>query len=216
MSPAEQIAKLDEAFLELIVVDPGSTPDQNARANIHAYLVLSHAILEEHVESVFHEYFQRVLSRLDDDMVPRACLALVYSVADRAAREDKTGYLKRSVRHETKRLGTALLSKTIKSNNGLKTTNIENLAQAAGVAWKEFDDALSTHLANLENLGAKRGDAGHLSPFSAQLTEVVHPEQVREWVGNGVSAVLAIEAFLKELLGPNDAPADTGGELLRE
>lgn len=212
MSPAEQIAKLDGAFLQSVVVEAGATPDETSRANIHAYLVLSHAILEEHIESIFDGYFQRALSLLDKDLVPRACLALVYSVADRAARDDKTSYLKRSVRHETERLGRPLLVKAIKSNNGLKPANIENLAQAAGLAWGEFDDALSTHLANLQNLGVKRGDAGHLSPFSAQLTEVVHPEQVREWVGNGVSAVAAIEEFLGRVLPADESMTEAEGQ----
>lgn len=211
MSPAEQIAKLDDAFLKSVTIDVGETPDENSRANIHAYLVLSHAILEEHIESVFDEYFERAVKCLDGNLVPKASLALVYSVADRASRDDKTPYLKRSVRHEVERLGKPLLAKAIRSNNGLKPANIENLAQAAGVAWGEFDDALSTHLANLQNLGVKRGDAGHLSPFSAQLTEVVHPEQVREWVSNGVSAVAAIESFLLQALPPNEADADTEG-----
>lgn len=199
MTPDEQIAKLDEAFLKSISIDAGTVPDQTTRANLHAYLVLSHAVMEEHIESLFESYFQRLLSHLDDEKIPRACLTLAYSVADRASATDKLSYHKRSVRHEIERLGAPILAKAIKSNNGLKQNNVESLAQAAGVSWNEFDDALSTHLANLQSLGVRRGDAGHLSPFSGKLTaieEVIHPSHVREWVNNGLNALVAIEQFL--------------------
>ncbi len=62
---------------------------------------------------------------------------------------------------------------------------------------------LGTELADLENPGSMRGEAGHLSPYtesSVVLTRQDYPKNVREWVESGRDTVLAIITYLDRLI----------------
>jgi hypothetical protein len=83
----------------------------------------------------------------------------------------------------------------------LKEKNIKKLAEGLGVQWGDIETHLTNQLADLDTLGAKRGEAGHLSPFSPKtlaLTEQAYPADARAWVEAGRDAILALKAFLAE------------------
>ena len=90
----------------------------------------------------------------------------------------------------------------IKKNHGVKQYNLKQLARYLGITWDAFENANTFQVVQLNTLGSKRGEAGHLSPFSDKnegLTEDIGPDQVREWVGDGVSAVKGIKIYLELL-----------------
>jgi hypothetical protein len=54
-------------------------------------------------------------------------------------------------------------------------------------------------LADLDTLGAKRGAAGHISPFSPNapvLEERTYPSDARGWVEGACDAIHALKRFL--------------------
>ena len=83
--------------------------------------------------------------------------------------------------------------------------------------WGSFEQVLSQELADLTTLGARRGEAGHLSPFSGKaviLNQQEYPEDARRWVRAAGAALARIIRHLDSLIveqQPNTLICDWDG-----
>lgn len=180
------------------------------RASVNAYLVLAHAVLEEQLEEVFERHFDRLASWLIADMVPLETARLVYAVRGWITEELNLPYKKRALHKQVAVASRKDFGKQVRLNNGLKFENVHALAKLVGVQWDEFEDHLSDELADLSNLGVKRGAAGHLSPFTDKVTALTandDPDEIRRWVEAGRQAVARIEAYLDSLVRSQQPPS---------
>ena len=171
-----------------------------SRMAVNAFVVLAHACIEEFIEDLFMTYATTVSQAASEGVSHRDYAALAYSAGSNA--KDKASFRARSIEH-VMRSALEFVGRQVAANHGVKASNIERLAECAGLDWTEFDNALSGAIADLTTLGAKRGDAGHLSPFTTKsvfLSDIDGPEDVVRWVDEGVTAARAIEAYLEGLL----------------
>lgn len=207
MRAVDQVAKLESAFLWSISSQFPDLLDDSENANLHAFLVLSHAVLEEDIEAAFEEYFDELSRQLGEDRVPVAGLLLAYAIAEQVSTEKKIAYKKRHTVSFVQKCGRDVLEKVIRSNNGLKEQNLEKLARAVGLHWEDFEQSLGTAIADLNTFGSKRGSSSHLSPFSSKVTSItgqLDPEDVKRWVSDAVAGVNAIRAHLLSLISSTD------------
>lgn len=219
MDAAAQIETLEGAFLSSIETEFPDPLTERERANLHAYLVLAHSVLEEEIESAFEEYFNQVAATMNGDMVPKAAVLLTYAVRDRVAEKAQVAYKTRDVLQFVQGKGRTVIESAINSNNGIKTNNVKSLAEAVGIHWTLFEQTVSTALLDLDTLGTKRGSSSHLSPFSPKTTSITSsfdPDDVRKWVQDGVAASSAIRTHLTECVTtPHPPPQGSPSRQLR-
>jgi hypothetical protein len=172
--------------------------------------------LEEHLELGFERHFERLLRWLGSPVVPLEVARMTFALPELLSSGQIPTYKKRSLVGLQKAARQAYQGK-LKANNGLKTDNIQALAKFIGVDWSELDAYLNQSLIDLDTLGVKRGEAGHMSPYTdrgVQLTRHDYPENVREWVNGGRDAVVAVLSYLDMVLDdqlPTTLLADRDG-----
>lgn len=201
MDLVQQLDHLDITLLGTVVNQFPDPLTDAERAQVHAYLVLAHAVLEEHLETIFLTYFDTLCSWLSEDLVPVECLRFTYAVTQQI-QPGSVAYRKRDTIKTLLALGRAEFEKRLTQNNGLKTQNVESMASLVGFDWPTFEAAFNIELADLDTLGVKRGAAGHLSPYTSRVNAIAAsdgPEQIREWVNNARVAVEAIARYLAAL-----------------
>lgn len=193
---------LDSTLLSSVTTQFPDPLTESEKAQVHAYLVLAHAVLEEYIESIFSRHFDRLCSWLGADLVPAECVRFSYAVAEMIP-SGSVSYRKRNTYQLIRSLGRKEFQSNLDKNHGLKTGNIEKLAQLIGVDWMGLEDALNSYLADLNTLGSKRGSAGHLSPYTEKVTAISisdGPDDVRRWVRDGRDAAVALERYLDSLV----------------
>ena len=202
MDFVEQIEHIDKAFLSQVKTEFPTHLTEHEKTVTHAYLVLSHAVIEEQLELVFERHLQRLQAWSGSDVVPLDVARFAFAAGNWIPQKTEPSYKKRSL---TGLLGSNIvnreIARTIKNNNGVSPENVEGLAKLTGLDWPDFEQRLSSELADLKTLTSKRGEAGHLSPFTPNaegLSWQDYPENVREWVGGGRDAVIAIQNHLRE------------------
>lgn len=202
MELKEQLDHLDAALIANVQSTSLTPLSERERAQVNAYLVLAHAVLEEHLESMFLDHFDRLVAHFSNSMVPIECIRLAFAVAELTPEIVGTAYKKRDVVALVQNLGRKRFETRLNTNHGIKTTNIETIAKGVGLDWQSFEDALSEAIADLNTLGAKRGSAGHLSPFTDRVTSIkeeITPDDVRAWVTAAQEALTKIETHLKQI-----------------
>jgi len=200
---ASQVALLDKMLLSDVKTEFPYPLANEEKVAVSAYLLLAHACIEEYAEGIFLDHFDRLGELSRSPITPRAVVQLGFAVA--LSLPEAT---RKTMAYKTRTLEGALnagrknyLGSFVKKNDGLKEKNIQKLAEGVGVQWGDIETRLNSQLADLDTLGAKRGEAGHLSPFSPKtltLTEQAYPADARAWVEAGRDAVLALKAFLTE------------------
>ncbi|WP_162625632.1 hypothetical protein [Mycolicibacterium llatzerense] len=206
MDLQEQLHHLDQTLLANVGASFPEPLTEAEKAQVHAYLVLAHAVLEECLEAMFLSHFDSVIGRLGEGLVPIECVRLAYAVADNLPEKIKISYSKRETIKLVQTLGRKEFEGRIRLNHGLKTENVQYLAKGVGLDWCGLEDELSAELADLNTLGVKRGSAGHLSPFTERVTNISAdsgPDDVRLWVEAGRTAVEKLESYLASTLHTN-------------
>lgn len=197
-----QLDNLDKLLLAGVQTQfPDELPDEE-KAMINAYVVLSHAVIEEFIEDLFESHFRRLAGWLVSPMVPAETVGLAYAIAEWLPDDRRSTYKKRSLDATFKAASTALAGQ-LRQNHGIKVSNITTMASLVGVEWQRMDAALNAQLADLTTLGSKRGEAGHLSPYTDRaqaITRLTQPDEVREWVGNARKACIAMRTYLDRLV----------------
>ncbi|WP_142271617.1 hypothetical protein [Mycobacterium sp. AT1] len=205
MELQDQLHHLDGALLGSVQTKFPDSFTEAEKAQLNAYIVLAHAVLEEHLESVFLAHYDRLVAHLSKPTVPIECVRLVFAVAEPIQTTSGTSYQRLNIVEVVRALGRKHLEAKIASNNGLKLANVQTLAKCVGLHWPAFDDALSSELADLTTLGVKRGSAGHLSPYTEKVTSIedsVGIDDVRLWVEAARIAVINVERYLKSIAPP--------------
>jgi len=195
----DQISLLDSSLLAGVKTEFPEVLTDKERAMVHAFLVLSHAVLEERLEEAFVTHFYSLCQWMDDPMVPMEVARLTFAAHEWMTDEFRVAYKKRSIVPQIRAAATRDLQRKVAENHGVKEENVQALSKLLGLDWPSFDNAVGLHLADLNHLGSKRGAAGHLSPFTEKATALSQedtPDDVRAWVQSGVDAVNAIEAYL--------------------
>ena len=199
---AAELDHLDRLLLGTVSTTfPGSlTADE--KATTHAYLVLAHAVLEEYLENTFEAHFERLLGWLCADQVPMEVARLAFAMPEWFPQEFTVAYKKRELAKYMP-LARKEFAKRVRASHGLKSDNVADLARLIGLDWKRLESELNLQLIALDTLGSRRGEAGHLSPFTdkaVSLSNQDYPDNVREWVHGGRDAVEAIASYLDRLL----------------
>ncbi|WP_423462941.1 HEPN domain-containing protein [Promicromonospora sp. MS192] len=202
MNLSAQLDHLDRLLLSGVQVQfPDELPDEE-KAMINAYVVLSHAVIEEFIEDLFEGHFRRLSGWLVSPMVPAETVRLALAIADWLPEKQMPTYKKRTLEGMFKAAKSALVIQ-LRNNHGIKDHNISQMASLVGVDWRSMDAALNAKLADLTTLGSKRGEAGHLSPYTERakaITRQTYPDDVREWVENARKACVAMEEYLDNLV----------------
>lgn len=200
----EQIRLLDETLIGTVETEFPSPLTDAEKAKVRAFLVLSHAVLEEYVELAFERHFDRLCDGMKSERVPSECVRFAFAVGNHISAAE-AGYKNRDTVSLIDGLGRTKFRNIISSNHGLKSSNVQGLAKGVGLHWPSLEDSLNLELNDLDTLGIKRGTAGHLSPFTDKATQISNtdgPDDVRSWVYAGVSAVDALTEYLVGLF-PN-------------
>lgn len=199
MDLVDQVGLLDDLLLTSVDTEFPDPLTERERAAVSAYLVLGHACIEEFLEDAFAEHFNRLAEWLSTPVVPRHAAALLFSIGLRLD-ETEVPYKRRNLKAAVALGSDRYTGGLVRANHGIKPANLKKLVAGVGLDWVIFDQDLSGELADLDTLGSKRGEAGHISPFSGkavEVTEEVYPDTVREWVSNGRDAAIKIERHLK-------------------
>lgn len=198
----EQLDHLDKTLLATVVTQFPAPLTATEKAQVHAYLVLAHAVLEEHLESAFERHFDTLSSWFMGGMVPLECVRLAFAVSQYISK-DQAGFKTRNTPELIRGLGRKEVVRQLGDNNGLKPSNIQSMSKLIGLHWPDLEGALNAELNDLDTLGVKRGAAGHLSPYTAKTTAIAQtdgPDDVRKWVHDGYNAVEALIRYLDSLV----------------
>jgi hypothetical protein len=207
MNLEEQIAVLDQTLLSAVASEFPAEMTPQEQALTHGFLVLAHAVLEEHLEQIFEDYFDALAGCLSKDLVPAEAVAFAFAVGKNSTGSGWPGYkrlnLQSYVKHSIRREFVIQVGR----NHGLKASNVQSLAEQVGIDWVDFEDRLNAQLADLSTLGSKRGSAGHLSPYTIKVTNLTssdYPHDVRKWVQLGIDAINAIRDHLGRVTVKDD------------
>ena len=189
-----ELAVLESRLLADFVTEFPDAPSLEERILVNAYLVLAHACIEEHVEALFQLHADSLVCEDTETTVGRAVAAAVYAwhepAKSKSYRDRKIGDIIKA--------GSAHVTKATQKNNGIKESNIEGLAKAAGVEWPPFDDACNAALIKLGTLGGKRGEVAHVSVSRTQITNTpVYPSDAKTWVWDAVAGASVISDYLE-------------------
>jgi hypothetical protein len=208
-----QLGFLDRQLLAGVTTEFPDPLTDEEKASIRAYLVLSHACIEEFLEDAFSAHFSRLAAWTTKPLVPREVAGFFLAIGLNLKEEKVGPYATRTLRGAAT-AGEAGFAGTVRANNGLKARNLRKLAQGVGLAWAAFESALTNELADLDTLGASRGEAGHLSPFSQKavlISPQIYPDDVRGWVEAGGEAALKIQGYLSRTVEGQVMAIVTGG-----
>ncbi|WP_143181043.1 HEPN domain-containing protein [Glutamicibacter sp. 0426] len=198
-----EIAEIDNTLLSTVTTAPPDPLSADERTRTRAYLLLCHAVLEERIENIFIEHFNRALELISSDKpIPREILPF-YAASMEWGVNFLPTYSKRNwLGFMSNPQALEHVTSVIKKNHGLKMENVRDLAKLVGIEWGVIDDAAGVEMSALTTLGVKRGAAGHTSLFSGNdnsLSGEEYPANVREWVNQAANTVIRIEAVVAEI-----------------
>ena len=198
-----ELAEIEQTLLLTVTTVPPDPLRSEERVLTRAYLLLCHAVLEERVEGIFAAHFQSARALISANKPLPVELLPFYAAALEWGSVVTPTYAKRTwLGFMTSKIAEEHVAGVIRANHGLKETNIRELAKLVGIEWSVIDDATGIELAALTTLGAKRGTAGHTSPFSGLdqgLAGEEYPANVREWVTQAASTVIQLEAVVTKI-----------------
>ncbi len=181
---------------------------------VRAYLVLSHAAIEEFIEAAFLTYVRECTLADDRGRVhPGTTLALL-----RLADEIRGQIPKAQLRPAEilSRIPPLYQLNVLRPNHGIKPDYIQTMALGAGLGWPEFEAACPNLLAALPTLSSARGDIAHLSSLGlsadgAGLRITYYPEDARKKTGAVLTSIQEFIDHLASTLPPFPAQAKASG-----
>jgi hypothetical protein len=200
-----EIAEVESTLLSEVSTAPPDPLSTRERTVTRAYLLVAHAILEERIEGIFLEHFNRARQVIAESVSVPLGLLPFYASALEWNRPIPTYNKRQWVGVMSSPMAVEYIASEVRENHGLKADNVQDLAKLVGIEWAAIDDAADIQLAALTTLGAKRGAAGHTSPFNSPtqvVAEEEYPANVREWVEQAVRTVIALEAVVEQLSAP--------------
>ncbi len=196
------MAEIEATLLSGVSTSPPDPLTTRERTLTRAYLLVAHAILEERIEGIFLNHFARAREVIASGTSIPAGLLSYYAAALEWKRDIPTYAKRQWLGFMSSPVADEYVASEVRENHGLKSDNVQDLAKLVGVEWAAIDDAADVQLAALTTLGAKRGAAGHTSPFTSPaqaVAEEEYPANVREWVDQAVRTVIALESVVEQL-----------------
>ena len=163
--------------------------DDRLRTRCLAVIVLAHAEIEEEIESVCYAAVDAIEANPPTGF---EFLAWGLSAAKLNAPDDADHKRQLQAGGTVKRLGLAY-RELIRGSNGIKKKNLERLLLPLGIDLS----ALALDIGTLDNFGAKRGDAAHLSPLKARLQSA--PSAVRHDAITAAQAAIAVTTTVSQM-----------------
>ncbi|GEP48673.1 hypothetical protein FVP74_13895 [Microbacterium saccharophilum] len=197
-----EIAEIESTLLSDVSTAPPDPLSTRERTVTRAYLLVAHAILEERIEGIFLEHFNRARRVIAEGVSVPVGLLPFFAAALEWNRDIPTYNKRQWLGVMSSPLAIEYVTSEVRENHGLKADNVRDLAKLVGIEWAVIDDAVDIQLAALTTLGAKRGAAGHTSPFNSPtqaVTEEEYPANVREWVEQAARTVIALESVVDQL-----------------
>lgn len=197
-----EIAEIEATLLSGVSTSPPDPLTTRERTLTRAYLLVAHAILEERIEGIFLNHFVRARQVIASGASIPVGLLSYYAAALEWKRDIPTYAKRQWLGFMSSPVADEYVASEVRENHGLKSDNVQDLAKLVGVEWAAIDDAADVQLAALTTLGAKRGAAGHTSPFTSPaqaVAEEEYPANVREWVEQAVRTVIALESVVEQL-----------------
>lgn len=194
-----ELAEIDDTLLATVTTVPPDPLRSDERTLTRAYLLLCHAVLEEHIEKIFIAHFADAQTLISAGASVPVELLPFYAAAHEWTNVTLPTYSKRKwTGFLASPIATEHVKSIISKNHGLKEDNVKELAKLVGIEWAFIDDAAGVELAALTTLGVKRGAAGHTSPFNVDhsLSGQEYPANVREWVSQAAKTVIEIESVV--------------------
>ncbi len=177
------LANLESQFIaKFIPADPSTKPSEYEQL-VKAYCILSHAAIEEYLETVSMRVMKRSIDdwlfkrRYTDTLATLLCTygSQINISADENSREKRVfDYLKGAFKDAKEKL-----SKDIYENNGISIKYIRKLM--IPVAIDITDDALL--LNSLKQLAKERGAYAH----KQKINTVLSPEDAKKYVGDCIN-----------------------------
>lgn len=186
--PTMEFTELDAAVVDLKSglmnygqrVDGAYTPEE--RMKCQAFIVFSHAEIENYLEKIARRIMREAQSRWDRSALPDRVIAslLTFRRTELAAPPDdiRNPPKKQSIKEIIKE-AIKLQGEAIDDNNGIKPSNLSKLLAPLGVSDQEVEEAL---LIQLKNMGSRRGDFVHKQskvslpklrdPFADELSDI--------------------------------------------
>ena len=160
--------------------------DDRLRTRCAAVLVLSHAEIEEAIETA-------CIATVDalEAYPPVGFAFLAWGLsASQIGKPDQLDHNKQKKAEGTVKYLLSTYRSLVTSSHGIRESNLQRLLLPLGIKLAP----LSFDIGTLDNFGKKRGDAAHLSPLGARLQDA--PSVI---VGNARGAALAAERVIDEL-----------------
>jgi hypothetical protein len=168
-------------------------PDHAASLRIRAFLILSHAAIEELFEQQIYETVKGCVECFDQ-APPAVALALATKYSGELMGQN-AGKVPSAI-EIARKLSGLYFSKVIKPNNGIRRSSIDAMCRPLGVSVGDLGPDVETGLARLDTLGAKRGSAAHT--LRGATKEVILTSDARTWVDEAIDAV---EIVIPRILG---------------
>ena len=214
---ADEIQALDDFLLSPIKVAAPDPLTDGELVALRAYVILSHAAVEEFVEVAFTVYVRECLTQDAQGMVSPAVYLTLLQLA-----EDIGGQLSRKVDRTPAavigRIPGLYEAKFIVPNHGVREGNVQAMALGAGLPWQVVEDACPSLIPALSTLGARRGEVAHVSTFgprsgSTGVRQVSYPSDARRLTAEVLSALPELLTLLASGLASPSAigPQETLG-----
>jgi hypothetical protein len=205
MDLSMQLSWLESTILSRVTTPFPDPFKPEEKAALAAYLVLTHACIEEALEDAFEAHADAIVALAVQSSVPIAVAAFSLHAGLQQPTNKRTPFKTRRLKGTLIAAVATYKTRVIEQNHGIKRDNILCLAEGVGLEWEDFELTLNAAVSDLNTLGAKRGSVGHLSPFTAKsalLTSRVDLADVRDWVQNAERAVGEVVAYLAKELTP--------------
>ncbi|WP_448612148.1 hypothetical protein [Geodermatophilus sp. URMC 60] len=185
--------------------DPTSgVPDQAGSLRIRAFLILSHAAIEELFEQQIYETVKGCVECFDQ-APPAVALALATKYSGEIIGQN-SGKVPSAI-EIARKLSGLYFSKVIKPNNGIRRSAIDGMCKPLGVSVGDLGTDVEAGLAQLDTLGAKRGSAAHT--LRGTTEEVILESDARTWVNEAMDAVEIVIPRILEAIGQRELSQET-------
>jgi hypothetical protein len=167
--------------------DPLGNYTDAQKDKIHAYIVLAHAEIEEHLEALVR-YVTELARR---DCKPPQCSPLISRLAihKSASRNE----VPETITQEVVESAVGYCETILKSNNGIKADNLFRMFMPLGLTHDDFDPLL---MEELNAFGELRGGIAHTA---ARLRKGTSPSMERKRVGSILDGISHLGEKVKSL-----------------
>jgi hypothetical protein len=186
------VAVIERTLLPRISIE--RAPNGTQQIKTRAYIVLSHAAIEEFIEdSLFGAIMECNVDATNDVHYVSLCLTTAYA-RDLQGEHQQSGGGVLDAATIAQKIPNLYRAKTLNNNNGIRRKDFGKICRPLGFDIEELSNGHETEFAAFDTLAAKRGDSAHTFVYAAK--ELIHPVQAKEWVNGALDALDKITPVL--------------------